>query len=261
MRLQPELRQRAKLSYRATSPQLGGNHLNTQTSPENTALTVVTAKDEAIQPVETKEIQEIPRKRGHPADVHVRRLYSPLKHRLEAQRKRERQFYWEQVRFIHSRGRKYALRTKPWKKKLIQPIMTICGTIMTFSMSILRAEEAVETRTHLGFHARHHAVHCRWVRHRIRGAFRRVSFTGRAVFKKCPRLECLREMPRDGLVVRWGYRRVCSGGPQDLGARQGAPGGGQHILVRFGEALGITDCSRTASRGSFLGGLWSRMTT
>ena len=30
----------------------------------------------------------------------------------------------------------YSLRTKPWKKKLIQPMMTICGTIMTICVFI-----------------------------------------------------------------------------------------------------------------------------
>lgn len=28
-------------------------------------------------------------------------------------------------------GGRDSLRTKPWKKKLIQPMMTICGTIIT----------------------------------------------------------------------------------------------------------------------------------
>ena len=58
-------------------------------------LTIIIAKNESIEPVETEEVEEVPGEGGHPADIHVGRLDPTLEHRLEAECEGERKFDYD----------------------------------------------------------------------------------------------------------------------------------------------------------------------
>lgn len=84
--------------------------------------TIVITKQQAVNRVQTVEIEEVPAKGRHPRHVKVGRVDVALEHNLERLCKRKRQF---------DGLARHALSTKPLKKKLIQPIITVCGIIIT----------------------------------------------------------------------------------------------------------------------------------
>jgi hypothetical protein len=95
-------------------------------------LTVVIAQDKAIESIQAEEVEEVPRKRGHPADVHIWGFDAALEHGLETQRERERELDCGTFVVVVSRSSYVAvnsstnsLSTNPWKKKLIHPMRTI----------------------------------------------------------------------------------------------------------------------------------------
>ena len=64
-------------------------------NPRLKTPTVITPKDKAVQPIQAEKVEEIPRQRGHPPDVHVGCFNAALKHRLEPERQGKGQFNWK----------------------------------------------------------------------------------------------------------------------------------------------------------------------
>lgn len=84
--------------------------------------TIVITKQQAVNRVQAVEIEEVPAKGRHPRHVKVCRVDVALEHNLERLRERKWQF---------NGLARHVLSTKPLKKKLIQPIITVCGIIIT----------------------------------------------------------------------------------------------------------------------------------
>ncbi len=52
--------------------------------------TVVVAQDNAVQSIQAKEVEEVPRQGGHPSYIHILSLNTSLQHGLKAESQRER---------------------------------------------------------------------------------------------------------------------------------------------------------------------------